>query len=130
MKPLDKIVVDPGFARSLVDDLRRLAGEIEIGQHDRLHAPSVLRFEQGLALCLLPSSRVIESERASALLSQISPRQRLVLARLLEGKSAKIIAFELGISRRTVEHHIASILRTTDTHRVATLLGLVHARLF
>jgi len=126
----ERISVDPILAKSLAQNLRRLADDIETGQREELYAPSVLEFEEGLAVCLLPHSTVVESENASALLSLISPKQRLVLARLIQGKSAKVIAFELSVSQRTVEHHIAAMLRTTKTQRMAKLLRLVHSRLF
>jgi DNA-binding NarL/FixJ family response regulator len=42
----------------------------------------------------------------------LTPRQRQVLALLLEGKPNKIIARELGLSVETVKDHVAAVLRS------------------
>ncbi|MBF0333269.1 MAG: response regulator transcription factor, partial [Alphaproteobacteria bacterium] len=39
-----------------------------------------------------------------------------VLALLAEGKSNKIIAYELGIKESTVKSHVTSLLRKLDVH--------------
>jgi len=123
-------LVEQSSARKLARNLRRLADDIETGQRENLHAPSVLDLHDGLAVCLLPYSKVIESQNASDRLSQLSTKQQLVLARIIQGKSAKIIAAELSLSQRTVEHHVSAMLRITKTRRVAELLRLAHTRLF
>ncbi|MBV9137251.1 MAG: response regulator transcription factor [Hyphomicrobiales bacterium] len=52
----------------------------------------------------------------------LTPRERSIFARLAEGQSSKLIAAELGISVRTVEHHRASIM---EKLRVRTLSKLI-----
>lgn len=53
----------------------------------------------------------------------LSPREQEILQCLGEGKSNKVIAFELGITQETVKTHVASILRkleaTSRTEAVA-----------
>ncbi|MBU6356258.1 MAG: response regulator transcription factor [Rhodospirillales bacterium] len=41
----------------------------------------------------------------------LTPRQKLVFAHLRQGKANKIIAYELGVSERTVKVHIKNIMR-------------------
>ena len=61
---------------------------------------------------------------AEARLAALSPREREVLALLVEGRMNKIIAAELGISAKTVEDHRASIMRKTQVRSVAELVRL------
>ena len=66
--------------------------------------------------------------RASAeqLVSTLSPRERDVLAELVEGHANKDIGARLGISPRTVEIHRASALRklSAATSAEAVRIGL------
>jgi two-component system NarL family response regulator len=47
--------------------------------------------------------------------TQISPRERQILARIAAGKKSKDIAAELGISLRTVNTHRENIARKLGT---------------
>lgn len=63
----------------------------------------------------LLASREADRQRNLAVQSQVkvaalSPREREVLAALVEGKANKVIGFELGISPRTVEVHRANLM--------------------
>jgi FixJ family two-component response regulator len=55
----------------------------------------------------------------------LTPRERDVLARLLQGKLNKQTAFELGITDRTVKVHRASLMRKLEVQSVAELTRLV-----
>lgn len=61
---------------------------------------------------------------------QLTPRQLQVMQLVAQGKSAKEIAHELGISRKTVEFHKACILQTlgmrnsTELTRFAVSTGM------
>ncbi len=59
--------------------------------------------------------------RAAAL----SPRERDVLAAVVEGKSSKAIAAEFGIALKTVEAHRARIMTKLGTPSVAALVRVV-----
>lgn len=63
----------------------------------------------------LASAREADQQRLLAVQAQakvgaLSPREREVLAALVEGKANKVIGFELGISPRTVEVHRANLM--------------------
>ena len=61
---------------------------------------------------------------AAGHLAVLTPRQQQVLTLVLAGSASKAIAFELGISQRTVENHRASIMRKTGTKSLPALARL------
>jgi DNA-binding CsgD family transcriptional regulator len=73
----------------------------------------------------------VEPLDAANLILSLSPRERQVLDGVLEGRPSKAIAYDLGISARTVEVHRARLLdrlnvRTTaEAVRLATLASLI-----
>jgi len=70
--------------------------------------------------------RAREAEAASqrARIERLTPRERMVLGRVLEGRHNREIAIELGISVRTVEVHKANLLAKLDVERLPDLLQL------
>ena len=54
---------------------------------------------------------LLEARNAPDPLAGISPREREVLALLLDGRPNKLIARQLGISEKTVKAHLTSIFR-------------------
>lgn len=83
------------------------------------------------ALRLDASSRSQNSARqdAAARLASLSPRERQVMDKIIEGKLNKIIADELAISMRTVEMHRAHVFEkmgvknSVELARMLALLG-------
>jgi two-component system, LuxR family, response regulator FixJ len=57
-----------------------------------------------------------------ARLAALSPRETEVLFRLIDGRSNKVIAHELGISPRTVEVHRANVMRKTGAANFSELI--------
>jgi two-component system response regulator FixJ len=56
------------------------------------------------------SDRMQEAEEAAKRIAKLSPREREVLDALVAGRPNKIIAFDLGLSVRTVEVHRARMM--------------------
>jgi two-component system, LuxR family, response regulator FixJ len=57
-------------------------------------------------------------------IATLSPRERQVLDALVAGRPSKVIAYDLGISVRTVEVHRARMLERLGTRRLAEAIRL------
>jgi len=57
-----------------------------------------------------------------ALMEQMTPRERQVLQLLLQGYQNKMIAYEIGISQRTVEVHRARLMKRLNVKTFAELV--------
>src|SRR3979411_409338 len=65
-----------------------------------------------------------ESMEAARRIARLSPRERQVLDNLVAGRLTKQIAYDLGISARTVEVHRARMLVRLGTRSVAEAIGV------
>ena len=85
-----------------------------------------------IAEALKKDARVREaSARAAEVrsrLTKLTPREREVMAHVIEGKANKVIALELGISERTVELHRGRVMRKVGARSVAQLIRQVQSR--
>jgi two-component system response regulator FixJ len=61
---------------------------------------------------------------AARLIATLSPREREVLEGLVAGRPNKVIAFELGISVRTVEVHRSRMMERLGVHQFAEAVRL------
>jgi len=66
-----------------------------------------------------------ERDRFIALLETLSPREREVLEGLVEGRANKVIAFDLGISARTVEVYRANVMTKMKAGSLSELVRMV-----
>jgi DNA-binding NarL/FixJ family response regulator len=106
----------------------RLAGEVlRIGFHGfltkdtpvaRLVASIDAVMEGDLAPRSIPSGFAVGSamDSASMLARQLTPREREVLALLVEGLDGRAISDRLGISANTVRTHVQSVLTKLQVH--------------
>ena len=69
--------------------------------------------------------RAAETKAAKDLLAALTPRERGVLDKLVQGRSNKVVAYELGISPRTVEIHRAHIMNKMEASSLSDLVRLV-----
>ena len=96
------------------------AGDLTIALNHLLSMPS-----QGA-----PTDRSKEIAEAVARIDKLSPRGRQILEALTSGHANKVIAYDLGISERTVEVHRARMMKQLGVHhlseaiRFALLAGL------
>ena len=60
----------------------------------------------------------------SSLVASLSPRCRQVLDGILTGEPNKVIAYRLGISRRTVEIHRATMMKQLDAHNTLDVIRI------
>lgn len=73
-------------------------------------------------------SQSTEDPRASDVatrLESLSPREREVMDLLVQGKHVKVIAMELNLSPKTIEHHRVNILKKMCVENVVELVRLV-----
>jgi DNA-binding NarL/FixJ family response regulator len=73
-----------------------------------------------------PSAMQAQPMQAAPGWEMLTPREREVAGRVLEGKANKIIAAELGLSDNTVKMHLTQIMRklkVTNRTQVVLLLG-------
>ena len=68
--------------------------------------------------------RACEAAEARTKTAALTPRERDVLDGLAAGKPNKVIAYDLGISRRTVEVHRARMLKRLGTRSSAEAIRL------
>lgn len=118
-------------------DVQLAVEAMKIGAADFIEKPfddEVLLAAVKSALDHSQKSANQEAERASLLqkLASLSSREREVLEGLIAGKPNKVIAFDLGISPRTVEIYRANVMTKTgagslsDLVRMALLAGWLH----
>ncbi|MHC4758401.1 MAG: response regulator transcription factor [Planctomycetota bacterium] len=67
-------------------------------------------------------NKYVQSKRK---LEQLTPREKEIMNFLVTGKPNKAIAFELGISQKTVDFHRANILKKMNVDSVVELVRLL-----
>lgn len=102
------------------------------GTHQKITPAARFKFQLLQKHLLIAGRRLIEHARLSDALERLSPnlslgdftgREKETLGYVLDGKSNAEIAIILGISVRTVEKHVASILRKSGAENRKVLLS-------
>lgn len=80
------------------------------------------------ALELDAKARREQAERADikAKIAHLTPREQQIADLVVLGKSSKAIAYELGISQKTVDFHRVNILKKMGVDSVVELVRLMH----
>jgi FixJ family two-component response regulator len=108
---------------------------MKLGAVDFLEKP----FERQTLLTLVQGAIEKDRQRRAAAgavseitrrLGTLSPRERELLGAVIDGKSTKMIADELGISARTVDHHRANLMEKMAAANVADLVRMAVAANF
>lgn len=77
--------------------------------------------DRALAKC---AAAPVKSDAVESLIACLTPREKEVMGHLVLGKQNKAIAYELGISTRTVEIHRAQVMRKLRARNVAELVRM------
>jgi DNA-binding NarL/FixJ family response regulator len=104
-----------GYAHELEKQQNRLREAL--GREQALRYQNDELIEQQRVLSALLASR----ESAADCIAHLTPRQRQIMELVLAGQPSKIIAFNLGISQRTVENHRAAIMKKTGSKSIPAL---------
>lgn len=121
-----------GFALPIIvitgqGDIQTAVRSMKAGAFDFLEKPyedeALLRAIEA-ALATTPHGHDQQTLDAVQRIAQLSPREREVLEALVAGASNKIIAFDLGLSVRTVEVHRARMMDRLGTHQLAEAIRL------
>lgn len=80
-----------------------------------------------IAECQGSARAATRDENASARIARLTPREREVLAGLIDGGTNKVIAQKLGISPRTVELHRAQVMSRLNAGSLTVLLQIALA---
>ena len=89
------------------------------------HAEDLLAaIRRALAAAPPPSATESEREDVRSRLGTLSGRELEVLDQLVRGHPNKVIAYEMGISPRTVEVHRANVMKKTQAANLSELIRL------
>ena len=69
----------------------------------------------------------VEIQQIRERLATLTPREREVMQMVVDGKANKVIAFDLGLSQRTVEIHRAHVMEKMGVRALADLVTMVIA---
>ena len=85
------------------------------------------RIRQALALSAETQRQSSTREHIKRRLAHLTAREREILDMVVDGRSSKVIAIDLGISERTVELHRARVKKKMGVRSVAELVRMMLA---
>ena len=108
-------------------DIQTAVLAMKAGAFDFLEKPyedEVLLAAIEAALAASPDDHIRQAVDSAQRIARLSPREREVLDALVAGASNKVIAFDLGLSVRTVEVHRARMMERLGTRQLAEAIRL------
>jgi two-component system response regulator FixJ len=122
-------VAPPVIFISGVDEVPVAIEAMKLGAHDFLPKPFSAQALIDTVQSALRASRVEKGRdarvaAARTLVAKLSPRERQVLLAVVDGKPNKVVAFDLGLSEKTVEEHRAHVMTKLSASSVPDLVKL------
>jgi two-component system, LuxR family, response regulator FixJ len=108
-------------------DIQTAVRAMKAGALDFLEKPyedEVLLRAIDAAFATAPDDHIQQAVDAAQRIAKLSPREREVLEALVAGAANKVIAFDLGLSVRTVEVHRARMMDRLGTRQLAEAIRL------
>ena len=108
-------------------DIQTAVLAMKAGAFDFLEKPyedEVLLAAIEAALGAFPDDHIHQAVDSAQRIARLSPREREVLDALVAGASNKVIAFDLGLSVRTVEVHRARMMERLGTRQLSEAIRL------
>jgi two-component system response regulator FixJ len=129
---LDKGVTFPIIIMTGHGDVPLSVRAMKAGALDFIEKPFekdmlISAIDDGFALLRRAGSRQDRSRAATVRLQVLTPREREVLDGLAQGLPNKTIAYDLGISPRTVEIHRANLMTKLEVRSLSDALRLAFA---
>jgi two-component system response regulator FixJ len=134
---VQQALLDRGIAWPIVvltghGDIALSVQAMKAGATDFLEKPfqtlALLRaIDEAFARMRAIDAECMDAAAASARLAALTPRERDVLKEMAHGRPNKIIAWNLGISIRTVEVHRAKLMHKLEVRSLSDLLRLAFA---
>lgn len=126
----DAGTLPPSIVLTGQGDIALAVAAMQAGALDFIEKPAagqaiIERIQRALAMAAAPAAGAAERAAAVLRLATLTPRQRDVLAMVLDGAPSKNIAADLNLSQRTVESHRAGIMRRTGCRSLPELARLV-----
>jgi len=111
-------------------DIPMAVEAMQHGAHDFLQKPFrdqdlIDRIQEALTKDANARAALEEHDNIRSRLATLTPREQEVLALMAQGKPNKIMAFELGLSQRTVEIHRARVMEKSGAASLAELVRMV-----
>ncbi|WP_380874046.1 transcriptional regulatory protein FixJ [Sphingomonas sp. DBB INV C78] len=103
------------------------AGAVDFLEKPCSHRALMQALDTAIARLEHSSQEAMRVETATAKLALLSARERDVLKGLVEGRSNKVIAFDLDISPRTVEIYRAKLMEKLEVRSLSEALGIAFA---